>query len=53
MYCAYYYRGGGGGEFYSWDCVVADVRQPLQGADFWGTNGLMVNLKGHSIIDTC
>ena len=41
-----------GQKFYSWDFVVADVRQPLLGADFLCTNGLMVDLKGYRLIDT-
>ena len=32
--------------------MVSDVRHPLLGADFLCTNGLMVNLKGHRLIDT-
>ena len=36
----------------TWEFVLADVSQPLFGADFFCTSGLMVDLKGHRLIDT-
>ena len=37
---------------FSWEFVIADASQPLLGADFLCTNGLMLDLKGHRLIDT-
>ena len=42
-----------GDRHFSWEFVIADVSQPLLGGgDFLCTNGLILDLKGHRLIDT-
>ena len=40
-----------GGRVYSARLVIADVRRPLFGADFLRQHNLLVDLKGHRLID--
>jgi hypothetical protein len=37
---------------YEWSFVIADVTQPLLGADFLSAQGLMVDLRGQLLVDT-
>ena len=39
------------GRKYVWQFVVADVTQPLLGADFLCSNTLMVDVKGQRLVD--
>ena len=40
------------GRCYPWEFVIANVRQPLLGADFLCTYNLMVDIKGQRLVDT-
>ena len=39
----------------SWSFIIADVRQPLLGADFLSANNLLVDVRGRRVVngDTC
>ena len=37
---------------FEWDFVIADVAQPLLGADFFCHHGLLVDMKGHRLVDS-
>ena len=39
------------GRKYVWKFLVADVTQPLLGADFLCSNSLMVDVKGQRLVD--
>ena len=39
------------GRKYVWKFMVADVTQPLLGADFLCSNTLMVDVKGQQLVD--
>lgn len=39
-------------QHYQWRFIIADVTQPLLGADFLCANSLMVDVKGQRLIDT-
>lgn len=40
------------GRCFPWDFVIADVTQPLLGADFLCAHNLMVDVKGQRLVDT-
>ena len=37
---------------FEWDFVIADVAQPLLGADFFCHHGLLVDMKSHRLVDS-
>lgn len=41
-----------GSQRYSWPFLIADVQQPLLGADFLRDNSLLVDVKGNRLVNT-